>query len=91
MVNKIKYYEVGDAYDVEGRGPFESIANFYKKEIAEKYKIGKGNYGHNAEVREKVLFICDSILDINELESTTKRERALSKLTDEEKSLLGLK
>ena len=90
MVNTIKYFEVGDCYDAEGRGPFKVIANFTKEKDAKKYAEKRGNYGHTANVNPKVLIIADSIEEMTEYNNEAERQKALKKLTPREIEILGL-
>jgi hypothetical protein len=88
MITKITYYEVGDAYDAEGRGPFRVIATFSTESIADQYAAGKGNYGNDAKVREVTAFVCDSFEDVEEHNERVKLNNALGKLNKEEIDLL---
>ena len=86
----ITYYEVGDSYDVEGKGPFQVIARFFSKSEANKYAKGRGNYSSDASVSQKTIIIVDTAEQMEEYDREAKRQAALRKLTEEERELLGL-
>ena len=85
----IKYYEVYDRYDPEGKGPIRVIGRFANELDAKKYSKNKGNYG-DANTREITLHIAESIEEKTKCDEQDHMEKALSKLTSYEKSLLGL-
>lgn len=89
MIN-IEYYEVGDCYDAEGRGPFKVIARFTKGADANKYAYRKGNYGSDAKVNLCRLQIAESIDEMTEINKDALRKSALNKLSQAEKEALGL-
>ena len=86
----ITYYSVHDAFDEEGRGPDQEIGAFFELIVAKSYAQGNGNYGHDAQVTRKVLIICDTVNELEERKLELGREKALAKLTSEDKELLGL-
>lgn len=86
----IQYFEVSDSFDPEGKGPRKILANFSGEEDAEKYSKGKGNYGKDANVIPRTLIICDGVEDIEQKIHEEKRQRALSKLSEEDKIILEL-
>lgn len=87
---EVNYYEVGDSYDVEGKGPFETIARFSKEQHARIYAQGTGNYGRDALVKPKSIMIFESLKEVEDYDEAKEKKIALSKLTDREKTLLGL-
>lgn len=90
-VQTIEYYEVGDAFDAEGKGPFTVIARITDEREAHSYAMNKGNYGRDAIVRKVTFVIVDYAHEIDALKREEKRQAALNKLTEDEKELLGLK
>ena len=86
----ITYFSVHDAFDAEGRGPDQEIGAFFDKGVADDYAKGNGNYGNDARVTQKVIVICDTVEELAESKIEQKRRKALRKLTDEDKELLGL-
>jgi len=46
-----EYYEIGDAYDPEGKGPWQTIARITDHSEAKRYSRGRGNYNRDAQVR----------------------------------------
>jgi len=89
MIN-VKYYEVYDAYDAEGRGPDTVIGKFTIEEDAYFHAKGNGNYGQNAHVREVTLLVAETLDEHVDAKIEKKKQNALAKLTKEEKGLLGL-
>lgn len=87
----LTYYEVGDCYDCEDRGPFTVIARFKNIDDANLFKRGKGNYSNDAKVHSVSVNIAETILEHLETEKQNKKVAALKKLTKEEIELLGIK
>ena len=92
MVNHVTYWEVSDNFSEDGRDPHghKVIGCFSKQEVANQYAEGNGNYGHDARVQRKDLVIVDSIEELEKATKIAKIQAALSKLTEEEKELLGI-
>lgn len=91
MRQVIKYTEVYDDYSVDGRGGRdEIIGRFFSEQTAKKYAKGRGNYGNDAQTRNQVFTICDSIEEMELEHKAEANVKALSKLTLEERQLLGL-
>lgn len=90
-IRNISYFEVGDDYSCDGRGnDYRIIGCFSSDFVAQKYSEGRGNYGAKASVRAKNLIIVDTIEELEKADKVAKINAALAKLTNEEKSLLGL-
>lgn len=90
-IRTIEYFEVSDNYSEDGRGnDIRIIGNFSTREIADKFSNGRGNWGAKASVIPRRIHICDSIQDVGVLAHQEAVEKALAKLTDEEKRLLNL-
>ncbi len=83
-------YKVHENYSEDGRGNNNTIIGYFiNKDDAEKIAKGKGNYGQgNAKIEAIKLF--ESIRDFNENNDEAIRTRALNKLNDAEKQILGL-
>jgi hypothetical protein len=88
MINKLNYFEVFDAYDVEGRGPYKVIGTFSTDRMAHSYAKGQGNYGNDAMVREVTVFVCDTIQDALEQNERVELNNVLNKLSNEDIELL---
>lgn len=91
MVKIITFWEVSDVYSVDGVGSSTVIGRFNTKDTATAYSKGKGNYGKHAKVNQVTMQICDTLADIEQAKKNDKIAKALEKLTDEEKELLGIK
>lgn len=89
-IQTVKFFEVGDRYDEEGKGPFQVIGRFWDGKEAEKYARGRGNYGSDATVKPQNLVVADSCEDMDNYRDEELRLKALGKLTDEDKRVLGL-
>lgn len=89
-VKTIEFFEVGDAYDAEGKGPFKVIGRFWDEDEADKFGTGRGNYGNDAKVNPVTLVIADTCEDMKDYQDAELRQKALSKLSAEEKRVLGL-
>jgi len=92
-MKKIVYWSVSDNYSVDGRDPSgrKTIGNFFDKNDAMLYSHGRGNYGHDASVTEHELIIFDTYQEaINKEDEKRDKQKALDKLTNREKRLLGL-
>jgi len=85
-----EYYEIGDAYDPEGKGPWQTIARITDQHEAKLYSRSRGNYNRDAQVRPVKVVVVDTADEMKEYQEEEKRQRALDKLTAEEKKLLGL-
>ncbi len=92
MVNHVEYWEVWDNFSEGGRvsNANKTIGCFSSKKEADRYAIGKGNYGQAAMVTKKDVFIVDGPDDLAELKKAETKAKALNKLTSEEKEALGL-
>lgn len=86
----ITFTEVGDSYDAEGKGPYEVIGRFWDDKEAEKFAKGRGNYGKDAHCRTKTLIIAETCEDMEQYKVEEVRQRALNKLSAEEKAALGV-
>jgi hypothetical protein len=86
----ITFFEVGDVYTEDGMGPWTCKARFSNRSVAETFAKNAGNYGHKAGIREVTITICDTIEQVKIAEEEAARAFALSKLTKEERWLLGL-
>ena len=85
-----EYYEIGDAYDPEGKGPWQTIARITDFEEAKKYAKNRGNHKFDARILPVKVVVVDTADEMKEYQEEEKRQRALDKLTAEEKKLLGL-
>lgn len=57
----IKFYEVGDAYDAEGRGPYQVIGRFANEKDAKDYAKKRGNYNTDAKVTKQEFVVAESL------------------------------
>lgn len=87
MINRITYFEVSNNC---GLGTVKVLGNFSNREAAYEFAAGKGDWGHRATVQQKYLVIVDTIDEQVKVDEDKIRQVALTKLTDEEKRLLGL-
>jgi len=85
-----EYYEIGDAYDPEGKGPWQTIARITDHSEAKRYSRGRGNYNRDAQVRPVKVVVVDTADEMEDYGREKKRQAALDKLTAEEKKLLGI-
>lgn len=92
MIQKISFYEVWDNFSEDGlgRNADKVIARFSTETSANIFAQNNGNYNQKAHVRKIEFCICDSINEIPKVRTEEKKLQALSKLTDEEKRILGL-
>jgi hypothetical protein len=94
MMEEIKYHAV--YHRPIGGFPFETPINFTTSGTAEDYKVYLNQLSDNRlrskiyEVKEKKLYILDSIEDVEDMNDSSAIDYALNKLTDKEKILLGL-
>jgi len=88
-VSNIRYFEVWDCFDPEGKGPKETIAFFWEHGEAVKFSKGRGNYGKDAFVKIVDVSICDTTEDLEEYKTEVLKKKALAKLTEDERKLLG--
>lgn len=90
---KVEYYEVSDNYSEDGRSPYgdKVIGRFTKENSANLYAKGRGNYGSDARVTYRKFYIAIDTNEIHLIQEREKLDAALGKLTEEEKTLLGLK
>ena len=87
---KLTYYEVYDHYGVDGREPISIIGRFTNQEDAVKFAVGQGNYKQDAQTMKVHLIIAETYEEAPAIKEEESRLRALSKLTLEERKLLGL-
>lgn len=90
---RIRGFEVLTNSDTtEGRGIPVHVAYTFDEQTANEIAKGRGVMGTMADVKpiDKTICILDSFDEFEELQNVEKREKALAKLTDEEKQLLGL-
>ncbi|MCU7501414.1 MAG: hypothetical protein HF309_19225 [Ignavibacteria bacterium] len=86
----ITYYSVHDVFTVDGMGPETVIGRFGSEEVAKEYAKDRGNYKKDAYVTPHTLVICSSIEELAQAKKEELKQHALSKLTKEEKEILGL-
>ena len=87
---KIVYAAMKCSDLTEGRGPMITIGTFWNKYDAAEAARGWGVMGvGDGEVRE--IKVYDSWTEFKKLELEDVRQKALSKLTDEERMVLGIK
>lgn len=87
---KILYAAMKCSDLTEGRGPMITIGTFWNKYDAAEAARGWGVMGvGDGEVRE--IKVYDSWTEFKKLELEDVRQKALSKLTDEERMVLGIK
>lgn len=84
----LKYYEVGDCYDAEGRGPWECIGRFVNITDANKFALKKGNYGKNADVRPVDLNVAESIEEHDIATELKAAQKVLAVLTPAQRAAL---
>jgi len=85
-----EYFKVGDAYDPEGKGHWETIARITDFEEAKKYAKNRGNHKFDARILPVKVVVVDTADEMEDYGREKKRQAALDKLTAEEKKLLGL-
>lgn len=91
MIQKVNYFEVYDNFSEDGRGnDVRVIARFHDRYHAEQYAVGRGNYGHDAQIREVKFSIASYASEVEKAQLEDKKEAALAKLTYDERKLLGL-
>jgi hypothetical protein len=74
---------------IEGRGQMKLFGQFVNRHDAEEAAQGKGPMGaSDGDIREGI--ICDSMDAFKAWKQDERRQRALSKLTFEDKQILGL-
>lgn len=100
-MKKIECFEVlGHTDTTEGRGPMKVIARFSTETAANKY-IESSAYkkwcvmGHLStydknNIKRTTIIILDSVDELSELENEEFKARALAKLTQQERKVLGL-
>lgn len=81
----IEYWEVTECYDRDSK----LIGNFSDEQVANHFASGKNHMYRS--VHKRIFTIFDTIEDFENNTREKIRERALSKLTVEEKIALGLK
>jgi hypothetical protein len=81
----IEYWEVTESYDRDSK----NIGNFSDEQVANHFSGGKNSMYRS--VHKRVFTIFDTIEDFENNTREKIRERALAKLTVEEKTALGLK
>ena len=96
------YLAMENSDTVEGKGPMVINCAFFKREEAEKYideqpgimgrKSTKGGWSKEkyGDWSVKELIVLESLEEASEIKTIKARERALQKLTLEERKLLGL-
>lgn len=85
MIKTVTFYEVYDDYSEDGRVPnIRVIGTFSTETVAISYAQKKGNYGADAQVREKIIYICETIDDIKTLKKEQFLRDTLKKLNDAE-------
>lgn len=90
---KIDSYHVITNSDLnEGRGRDVLLARFLDRPEAEKFAIGKGVFGTNADVKHKIehIVIYDTVEDYDKFYHEEEKRAALAKLTARERTILGL-
>ena len=89
-ISTIEFFEIGDCYTEDGRGPFTVIARLRDENEAKAFAEGRGNYKKDAVVRPVRLILADTAEDMDAYHQEERRQKALAKLTAEDKALLGL-
>ena len=90
-MKQLTFYEVYDDFSSDGRGNMiRVVGRFTKESDAKLYAVGRGNYEQKASVREKNVVVAESIKEMEEVEVEERKQKALNKLTKEERELLGL-
>lgn len=89
-IKTIEFFEVGDRYTEDGSGPFQVIARFWDEAVASRYAEKRGNYGSDAKVKPASIVIADTAQDMNDYHQKELAQKALDKLSYEEKVALGL-
>lgn len=84
----IKFYEVGDAYDAEGRGPYQVIGRFTNEKDAKDYAKKRGNYNADAQVTKKEFVVAESLDEHLQAKEIETAQKILSRLNHEEKEAL---
>ena len=86
----ISYYEVYDCFSADGRGSNTTIGCFDTFAIATDYAKRRGNYKNDAHVREINVTVFDSVKEKENYSEISTKYNALHKMTQNERSLLGL-
>lgn len=89
-IQTIEFFEVGDHYAEDGSGPFKIIGRLWNNDEANAFAKGRGNYGSDAQVKPVKLIISDTVGDQENYLREEFRQKALDKLSYEEKVALGL-
>lgn len=89
-IKVIEYYQVADVLTEDGRGSETVIGRFWDEKVANRFSIGRGNYGSDAKVRKVELVIADEQEDMDAYHVEEVRQKALKKLTEKERKALGL-
>jgi ribosomal protein L20A (L18A) len=100
-MQQIKCFEVkGNTDTTEGRGPMKVVARFSTYEAAVEYVkspayaewcvMGYRSASDTNKISEVTLLILDSIDELEEGKKSAIRDRAIAKLTVEERKVLGL-
>lgn len=97
----LKFYTFRYTTDCEGRNVKETKFGFFDKAQAKKFLTAKEGYckldgygrqGGEHDLKENEVIIYDTCEQaICQMSDDTARQKALAKLTDKEKALLGLK
>ena len=87
----IAYIALGNTDTVEGKGGMKSIGAFWDKKLAEDVSAREGGcMGQPQKPWIDEIPIFDSLEDREEYKQGDKRRKALAKLTDADKHILGL-
>ena len=101
-MQQIKCFEVSGHTDTtEGRGPMKVVARFSNYDSAVKYVKSPAYYkkwcvmGYSSNydinyIQEATLTILDTVHEVEEMENAAIRDRAIAKLSKEEREVLGL-
>lgn len=89
-IEPLEFYEVSDVFTEDGRGPQTVIGRFWDSKVADEYAQDRGNYRTDAKVKKVNLHIANSIEDMEEYKTEEIRQKALAKLSTEEKRALNL-
>ena len=90
MRNVFEAYTNSDL--TEGRGQHVSIGHFVHESDAKRATLGRGVMGTDADVRTVDLHVCvyDTFAEFEKEQHQSTRDRALAKLSLEERRALGL-
>lgn len=80
------YYEVHESYDRDSH----VVARFINKSDAEQFRAESKNSVYMSVSSERSMTVLDSVAEYAELKKANLRSSALSKLTKEEREVLGL-